>query len=57
MVCTVKPVIGGISYTLRIAVAVVKSKVKVISARAKSADFEKALPETAWKQMLDSVSF
>ena len=57
VVCTVKPVIGETSYTLKVAAAVVKSQVKVISARAKSADFEKALPETAWKQMLDSVSF
>ena len=57
VVCTVKPVIGETSYTLKVAVAVVKSKVKVISSRAKSADFEKALPEKAWKQMLESVRF
>ena len=56
-VYTVKPVIGGTSYTLRIAVAVVKSQVKVITVRAKTADFVKALPETAWKQMIESVDF
>ena len=56
-VYTVKPVIGGISYTYRVAVAVVKSKVKVIIARGKSVNIEKTLPESAWKTMLDSVSF
>ena len=56
-VYTVKPVIGGLSYTLRIAVAVVKSEVKVITVRAKTADFVKALPEAAWKQMIGSVDF
>ena len=56
-VYTVKPVIGGTSYTLRIAVTVVKSEVKVITVRAKTADFVKALPETAWKQMIESVDF
>ena len=54
---TVKPVIGGISYTLRIAVAVVKSQVKVITARAPSIDFDKALPEAAWKKLIESVDF
>ena len=49
--------IGGTSYTLRIAVAVVKSQVKVITVRAKTADFVKALPEAAWKQMIESVDF
>ena len=56
-VYTVKPVIGGTSYTLRIAVAVVKSEVKVITARARTTDFDKALPEDAWKQMIGSVDF
>lgn len=56
-VYTVKPVIGGASYTLRIAVAVVKSRVKVITVRAKTADFVKALSEAAWKQMIESVDF
>jgi len=57
VVYTVKPVIGGTSYTYRAAAAVVKSKVKVIIVRAKSAVFEKNLPETAWREMLRSVSF
>ena len=56
-VYTVKPVIGGISYTLRIAVAVVKSHVKVITVRARTADFDKALPEAAWKKLIGSVDF
>ena len=56
-VYTVKPVIGGTSYTLRIAVAVVKSQVKVITVRAKTADFVKALSEAAWNQMIESVDF
>ena len=56
-VYTVKPVIGGLSYTLRIAVAVVKSEVKVITVRARSTDFGQALPEAAWKQMIESVDF
>ena len=54
-VYTVKPVIGETEYTLRIAVAVVKSQVKVITVRARSADFAKALPEAAWKKMIDSA--
>ena len=57
VVYTVKPVIGGTSYTYRAAVAVVKSKVKVLTVRAKSRDFEKDLPEAAWKKLLESVSF
>ena len=56
-VYTVKPVIGGISYTLRIAVAVVKSQAKVITVRARSTDFDKALPEAAWKKLIESVDF
>ena len=56
-VYTVKPVIGGISYTLRIAVAVVKSEVKVITVRARTADFDQALPETAWNKLIGSVDF
>ena len=56
-VYTVNPVIGDDSYTYRVAVAVVKSKVKVIAARAKTADFARDLPESAWKKMLESVDF
>ena len=57
VVYTVKPLIGGVSYTFRVAVAVVKSQVKIIKVRARTAVFEKAMPETAWKQMLESVDF
>lgn len=57
VVYTVKPVIGKVSYTYRVAVAVVKSKVMVISVRARSIDFDKALPDNAWQKMLDSADF
>ena len=56
-VYTVKPEIGGVSYTYRVAVAVVDSEVKTIVVRARTADFEKDLPETAWKKLLESVDF
>ena len=57
VIYTVKPEIGKVSYTYRAAVAVVKSRVKVIVIRARSSDLEKALSENAWNKMLESVRF
>lgn len=57
VVYTVKPEIGGTSYTYRVAATVVRSRVKLIIARAKSVDFDRALPGSVWREMLDSVSF
>ena len=56
-VYTVTPEIGKTVYTFRVAVAVVKSEVKVIVARGEQKSFDAVLSDAAWKKLLDSVSF
>lgn len=56
-VYTVTPEIGKTVYTYRVAVAVVKSEVKVIVARGEKKNFDAVLSDAAWKKLLDSVNF
>ena len=57
VVFTVKPVIGKTAYTYRVVAAAVDSDVYVLTARGESREFDRVLPEAAWKKMLDSVEF
>ena len=56
-VFTVKPVIGKNTYVYKVVAAAVDSDVFVLTARGESREFDRVLPEKAWKKLLGSVEF
>ena len=56
-VFTVKPVIGKNTYVYKVVAAAVDSDVFLLTARGESREFDRVLPEKAWKKLLESVDF
>ena len=57
VVFTVKPVIGKNTYVYKVVAAAVDSDVFLLTARGESREFDRVLPEKAWKKLLGSVDF